>query len=56
MTVEGGSGDYQILWSNGATTAETSFATAGTYGVTVTDGDCRDTASVAATYYPSSPP
>lgn len=34
----GGNGNYNISWSNGATTAQISNLASGTYGVTITDG------------------
>ena len=47
VNIVGGTGAYDVLWSNGATTLEATFAEAGRYGVTVTDAnDCTDTTSV----------
>lgn len=43
--VTGGSGNYTYMWSNGATTASIMNLCAGTYAVTVMDGNCTDSAS-----------
>jgi hypothetical protein len=46
ITVSGGTGNKTYLWSNGATTANLSNLSAGTYSVTVTDAaGCTATAS-----------
>ncbi|HFA50406.1 MAG TPA: T9SS type A sorting domain-containing protein [Bacteroidetes bacterium] len=46
-SVSGGTGDVTYLWSNGATTATIENLSAGTYTVTVTDGNgCAVTTSV----------
>ncbi len=39
ITVSGGTGTYSYAWNNGATTEDISSLTAGTYTVTVTDGN-----------------
>lgn len=45
-TPSGGTGTYTYLWNNGKTTASINNLTAGTYTVTVTDGNgCMTTAS-----------
>ncbi|MFN8285554.1 MAG: T9SS type A sorting domain-containing protein [Chitinophagales bacterium] len=47
LSVSGGVGGYTYLWSNGSTTANLSSLTAGTYTVTVTDGNnCSASSSV----------
>jgi gliding motility-associated-like protein len=49
LTASGGSGSLQYLWSNGPTTANQSNLGAGTYIVTITDGNgCKayDTATI----------
>ncbi|MEZ4884232.1 MAG: DUF4331 family protein [Chitinophagales bacterium] len=38
ISVSGGSGDYEYMWSNGATTQDISGLSTGTYTVTITDG------------------
>ncbi len=46
VEVGGGTGAYSYTWSNGATTEDLNGVAAGTYTVTVTDGNgCTDTAS-----------
>ncbi|WP_173021577.1 SdrD B-like domain-containing protein [Lewinella sp. W8] len=46
LTVSGGSGTFAFLWSNGATTEDLTDVAAGTYTVTVTDGnECQSVAS-----------
>jgi len=46
----GGTGTYTFIWSNAATSATISSLSAGTYSVTVTDGNsCTDSASVTIT-------
>ena len=48
VTAGGGNGSYTYVWSNGAATATISNLAAGTYIVTVTDGEnCTASASVA---------
>ena len=50
LTVSGGTGNYAYTWSNGATSQDISNLVAGTYTVTVTDGNlCTKTASVTLT-------
>jgi len=45
INVSGGSNPFTFLWSNGATTADISNLSSGTYSVTVTDGSgCTDVA------------
>ena len=39
IDISGGAGDYEILWSNGATSDEIEDLGSGTYGVTITDGN-----------------
>ncbi|MBR5983285.1 MAG: fibronectin type III domain-containing protein [Bacteroidales bacterium] len=49
-TVEGGTPEYSYAWSNGSTTQNISSVSAGTYTVTVTDGnDCTATANLIIT-------
>ncbi len=49
----GGDGSYTYLWSNGATTANITGLTAGTYDVTVYDGNlCEAYSSVTISEYP----
>lgn len=49
-SVNGGTGPYAYLWSNGAVTGNLSGVTSGNYAVTVTDGNgCTATASVVIT-------
>jgi uncharacterized protein (DUF2141 family) len=48
VTAGGGTGTYAFAWSNGATSATASNLSAGTYVVTITDGEaCTASASVA---------
>ena len=50
VTTSGGVSPYSYLWSNGATTQNLSSVGAGTYTVTVTDGNnCTVTASITLT-------
>ena len=50
LTVSGGTGAYTYSWTGGATTQDRSGLAAGTYTVTVTDGNaCTKTLSVAIT-------
>jgi len=42
LTVNGGTGTYQYLWSNGDTTASLDSISAGRYQVTITDGNNCD--------------
>ncbi len=51
VSVEGGSGTFDVLWSNGSTTTSIDHLCAGVYTVTVTDGDCEATAEVTVTEY-----
>ena len=46
----GGTGAYSYMWSNSATTASITGVVAGTYSVTITDGNgCTDSSSVTIT-------
>ncbi|MDX2002125.1 MAG: SprB repeat-containing protein [Chitinophagales bacterium] len=50
LSVSGGTGTYTYLWSNGATTQDLTALVAGTYSVTVRDGNqCSATGSVTVT-------
>ncbi len=50
VSASGGAGGYTYLWSNGATTQSITSLLAGTYTVTVTDGNgCQTTASCTVT-------
>ncbi len=50
VVANGGTGSYTYLWSNGATTQSITSIAAGTYIVTVTDGNgCMTTASCSVT-------
>ncbi|MGR3810203.1 beta strand repeat-containing protein [Jiulongibacter sp. NS-SX5] len=50
LTVNGGTSDFQYLWSNGSHTKDISSLAAGTYSVTVTDANsCTATASTSLT-------
>ncbi len=50
VVVNGGTGAYQYLWSNGVLTANNAAVPAGNYTVTVTDANgCTATSSVAVT-------
>ncbi|WP_332734387.1 Ig-like domain-containing protein, partial [Flavihumibacter sp.] len=51
LTVEGGSGTYTYLWSNGATTEDINGVAAGVYSVEVTDSrsGCKGTTTVVIT-------
>ncbi|HMX39679.1 MAG TPA: hypothetical protein PKD78_05100, partial [Saprospiraceae bacterium] len=50
VTAGGGNGSFSYTWSNGATTASVSNLAAGTYFVTVTDGEnCTASASAVIT-------
>ena len=54
VIVNGGSDDYSFSWSNGATTSTVNNLVAGSYSVTVTDGNsCSSTASTVI-YQPDS--
>lgn len=47
LSLSGGTGNYTIVWSNGATTEDLTNIGAGTYTVTITDeGGCKKTATV----------
>ena len=39
VTVQGGTGNYQFLWNNGSTNQDLLSVAAGTYDLTVTDGN-----------------
>ncbi len=53
VSPSGGNGSFTFLWSNGANTPVVSGLPAGTYTVTVTDGEgCSATASVTVTQPP----
>ncbi|PLX01851.1 MAG: hypothetical protein C0594_12555, partial [Marinilabiliales bacterium] len=47
LTVDGASGSETYLWNNSATTQDISSLSSGTYSVTVTDGACTKTGTVA---------
>ncbi len=49
----GGNGNYAYLWSNGATTAQITGLTAGTYSVTATNGNCTATGSTTVAQPPA---
>lgn len=50
VTPGGGAGNYTYIWSNSSTTATISGLAAGTYSVTVSDGEnCTTTTSVSVT-------
>ncbi|MFH0893368.1 MAG: PKD domain-containing protein [Bacteroidota bacterium] len=50
--VSGGTGSYTYLWSNGQTTSYISNLGAGTYSVTVDDGNCTTTTSAVISNSP----
>lgn len=52
VSVSGGSGPYQYLWSNGATTNQISGVVAGAYGLTVTDQNGCGATGTANVYQP----
>lgn len=48
VTINGGTGPFTYIWSNGATTSATTNLSSGNYSVTVTDAlDCETNCSVA---------
>ena len=50
LTIEGGDGNYTIIWSNGATTEDLENLKAGTYTVTVSSGSgCSVTETIRVT-------
>lgn len=53
VSVSGGSGPYQYLWSNGATTNQISDVIAGAYGLTVTDLNGCGATGIANVYQPA---